>query len=187
MTVAQPIVTVPANGVAKAVFHLQMPAEPFEGDILGGFLFAKVPDENEVESEDRVNEEAAGGIMIKNVYIYCVAVHLTESAEKVAPDFAITAASMGTLAGFPALVLDIQNLAPAIVSGAELEVTVHPQDEEASVFSFVSAISMAPKTAAQLSKLWTDVSPFTAGDYRLKASIHYENNTWAFEIPLRVE
>lgn len=185
ITIEEPLLHVPAKGTAMAKITVEMPAEPFEGDLLGGILFTRVPEETEGDGQA---DGMSGGIQIKNVFRYCVAIHLIQTTEKaIEPDFEISGAHMGTVAGFPALVIDISNVKPLIALGVTLNVQVYPQSGGESILSFESVLSMAPNTSTAFSKVLLDITLPEAGTYRLEATLCYESETWHYEGPLSIE
>lgn len=188
VTIDEPILTIPANGSATAEFHLQIPDDPFEGDILGGLLFTRVPDkaQNGTETDEAVDGEVHRGLQIKNVFMYCVAVHLMEG-EQGAPNFEVTAARMGSAAGFPAMMLDIRNPQALIAGGIVMDVQVISESSGESVLSYTSSIAMAPNTEMTYRKLLKDEPPLKTGDYRVEVKLSYDVQTWAFEVPLIAE
>lgn len=94
---------------------------------------------------------------------------------------------MSTLAGFPALELDISNPKPLVAPGITLTVDVYPEDGEESVLSFTSELSMAPNSSMPFTRVLTDMTVPEAGSYRLEAALCYENQIWDFEVPFIVD
>lgn len=184
VTVIDPVLRVPANGLATARLHVQMPQEPFAGELLGGILFSRIPDETKPANE----EKAVGGIQILNVFRYCVAIQVTQDTEQtIFPDFRIANARIDTMAGFPTLLLDIENLKPIIAIGAALNAAIYPLDAEEPVLSFESPLSMAPGTSTSFGKLLIGEEFLAFGDYRVKGTLHYGELSWPFELLLADE
>lgn len=179
VTVEDAVLTVPANDTAVASFILQMPEEPFEGELLGGIVFTKV-----LAEPDGVS----GGMVIRNVYAYCIGLRLTESDSEAEPDFDMTGAAMTTQAGFPALELTITNPQPRIAKDIAMTVDVYPETGEEAVLSFETDVSMAPNTTMRYTKmLMDDMELPESGTYRVEAQLCYEDEYWFFEMTLMVE
>ena len=81
--VREPVIHIPAGSTKTAVVTVRMPAEIFDGVVLGGLVFTKVPEQT---------DEAESGYMIRNVYNYVVGVKLSETDTPVLPEMELLGA-----------------------------------------------------------------------------------------------
>lgn len=172
-----PVITIPANAEAVAEFVLTTPDEPFEGDVLGGFMFTKL---------DQARHAEGASVSIQNVYQYVIGVRLRESEEAVNPLFEL----VGVEENEPrkrSLLLHLRNSQPIIASGIELDVRIYPQDgtEPACVFER-SHLAMAPNSTMAYHLRLGDQDTLQPGAYRVSVALCYEDDTWSFETPLIV-
>lgn len=175
-------VTVPANGEAKAVIHVKAPEDNFDGLILGGLHFLLEAPENDENS----------GVSIQNQYAYVIGVNIREEGNttEVEADLEIDKIEAEEVYGQPGVVVYLNNLAPAIISNADVLAEIFPANQldtpvakrEASMFS------VAPSLAFNLPIELTEGEELAAGDYMLKISL--KSNKYdilveeAFSIPV---
>lgn len=158
-------VTVPANGEAKAVIHVKAPEDNFDGLILGGLHFLLEAPENYENS----------GVSIQNQYAYVIGVNIREEGNttKVEADLEVEKIEAEEVYGQPGVVVYLNNLAPAIISNADVLAEIFPANQldtpvakrEASMFS------VAPSLAFNFPIELTEGEELAEGDYVLKISL----------------
>jgi len=158
-------VTVPANGEAKAVIHVKAPEDNFDGLILGGLHFLLEAPENDENS----------GVSIQNQYAYVIGVNIREEGNttKVEADLEVEKIEAEEVYGQPGVVVYLNNLAPAIISNADVLAEIFPANQldtpvakrEASMFS------VAPSLAFNFPIELTEGEELAEGDYVLKISL----------------
>lgn len=158
-------VTVPANGEAKAVIHVKAPEDNFDGLILGGLHFLLEAPENDENS----------GVSIQNQYAYVIGVNIREEGNttKVEADLEVDKIEAEEVYGQPGVVVYLSNLAPAIISNADVLAEIFPANQldtpvakrEASMFS------VAPSLAFNFPIELTEGEELAEGDYVLKISL----------------
>lgn len=158
-------VTVPANGEAKAVIHVTAPENNFDGLILGGLHFLLEAPENDENS----------GVSIQNQYAYVIGVNIREEGNttKVEADLEVEKIEAEEVYGQPGVVVYLNNLAPAIISNADVLAEIFPANQldtpvakrEASMFS------VAPSLAFNFPIELTEGEELAEGDYVLKISL----------------
>lgn len=193
--IEQPILTVPKQGSATAEFVLTLPEEPFEGDVLGGLLFTRLPpakDEDALQDDDE-ETQAQGGMSIQNVYTYAVAVRLRENTPAaqsepqptIETSFEFINVSVGELAGLPIMTLRIRNPQPLIAKDLALQAHVYAQDAREPVLSFAQTqLSMAPNSTMPYTKYLKSDEVLNANTYRVELELTYAGQTWVMQAPL---
>lgn len=173
-----PVIKVPANGKVIAEFVLAVPDEPFEGDVLGGFLFMKL--------EQIANQEDAG-VAIQNIFQYAIGVRLRESEEAVEPLFELAGVEESEIRK-QTLLIHLRNPQPLIARNMELVVSVYPQDghEPLRVFER-ERIAMAPNSTMVYRIVLGNEQALESGEYRVTVQLRFQEDIWDFEMPLIVQ
>ena len=180
VTIAEPRISIPAQHSVVAEFQIQLPEEPFDGEILGGLVFTQVPPE-------AFENELAGAMEIRNIFNYCIAVRLSQGDRAlIAPEFTLEGVQMGQRAGFPSLIVSLRNERQMIVKDMEMDVSVYAQDYT-KVLSFETLkMAMAPSSEAPYIISLRDTLPLQAGVYHVVAEVRAVEQTWRFDTALHV-
>lgn len=172
------VVTVPAGGEAIAEFLLTVPEEPFEGDMLGGFMFTKL---------DQGNNAEGMGVSIQNIFQYVIGVRLRESDQAVTPAFELVGAEEDAVKT-QSLLIHLRNPQPIIASGMKLDVHIYPEDGSEAAYTFEGGhIAMAPNSAMAYNLRLGFEDKLESGAYRVSVTLRFKEDTWHFETPLAVK
>lgn len=193
--IGQPILTVPKQGSATAEFLLTMPEQPFEGDVLGGLRFTKLPPakDDHAKLDDGEETQAPAGMSIQNVYTYAIAVRLSENVAApqseprptLAPRFELMDAEVGELAGLPILTMRIRNPQPLIAKEVSLQAHIYPQGASEPVLSFAQTqLAMAPNSVMPYTRYLEPDEVLPAGPYRVELELMVAGQTWTLQAPL---
>ena len=111
--------TVPAGSFVTATALLNMPAESYNGIILGGLVFTKSNDSSEYANEDQMSAQ------IENEYQYVVGVMLSENDNKVKANMNLKYIKP-TLANYHTnLAVNLQNDTPVIIPDLKISGNVY--------------------------------------------------------------
>lgn len=157
-------VTVPAKGTTTTKLTVNMPAESFDGIILGA-VRVSLPEEKE-NSKDK--SDSKNGVMIKNQIAYSVGIKLQVTETEVKADLDLLKVSAGQVAGRNAVLATIQNSQPTVLEDITYSAQVY-QDGKSEVLheAKVEGYRFAPNSHFDYVISW-EGQPFRAGDYRLK-------------------
>lgn len=175
-TVQENTVTIPAGGSRIVHVSVEMPSEVYDGVILGGLVFQKIP-----QSAVSAPQSVTQGPMIQNVYSYVVGVKLTETNSQVLPDFELFAIEAAAVDYVAAAVHYIRNKEAAIVKDMDLRVDIY-KDGGAEPIAHIDRtnIDMAPNSVMELAVTMPG-STISPGEYRSVIRLSLEDKTWEFE------
>ncbi len=167
--------TVPAGSFVTATALLNMPAEPYNGIILGGLVFTKSNDSSEYANEDQMSAQ------IENEYQYVVGVMLSENDNKVKANINLKYIKP-TLANYHTnLAVNLQNDTPVIIPDLKISGTVYKKgSSEIYKFTEKENIKMAPNSNFDFMIDWQN-HKFEAGDYRVHVIAQNEEYFWEWD------
>ena len=171
-----PAIDIEPGESVLAQIQLKMPQEGFDGEVLGGLVFTK-----------RLNQDdmGAAAMSIRHSYNYCIAVRLTQG-ELPQPMFSLDEVKLAERAGFAALVLAVRNERALIVKDMELDIKVY---DAAGVQRFHwtgEGLSMAPNSLCPYTILMREGMPLYEGLYAAKVMLRYGGQTWDLGAVLEV-
>lgn len=176
--------TIPANGTGIASIVINMPAEEYDGVILGGLVLTR-----RTEAE----QETGNGMSLQNVYSYVIGVKLSETDVPVEPDFEIESVQGESVNYQASMVHYIRNFTAAIAKDMNIQIAV--TDEEGNVVAEIErdGIDMAPNSTMPLAvSLLPDggesngsgqtqtPGDLASGDYTSEIKIDHNGQTWDF-------
>lgn len=153
---------------------VEIPAEPFDGIVLGGLHFSQ-KDEDE---EGKKN----GGMQIENKFAFVIGVRLSENDEPVDSDLKLLKVAAGQRNYRNTIIADLQNPMPRILGEMTVEADVYAINDLKTVVyhSKQSNLNMAPNSNFGYG-INMDNKPFKAGKYLLKMTVEADGKTWPFE------
>ncbi|MGD9559645.1 MAG: DUF916 and DUF3324 domain-containing protein [Oscillospiraceae bacterium] len=132
--------SIPPQSTAMARVAIDMPAEAYDGTVLGSLVFTRQP-------------EGAGpgqGMTLQNVYSYVLGVKLSENDTIVLPEFELVSIEAETLNYQPAMVHSIRNRAAAIAKDIDLHILVRDESGNVTGAFTRQGIDMAPNSVMPL-------------------------------------
>lgn len=133
-------IKVEPNSVQRVPIELSMPAEEFDGLVLGGLVFTEIEEEQEQQSTE-------DGLSIENEISYAIAVKLTENNEVVNPKLAFDGVDVNTERSIPELTHNIVNENSAMITNANLKINIRNAETNQNEISHENDnVSMAPNS-----------------------------------------
>lgn len=170
-------ITLKAKEIKNVTFQLKVPKAAFSGTVLGGFY---------LESLDKSNQTTSNsGIQIDNRYAMIIGAKLRENlTEKIKPNLKLNAVKPGLVHDYTALLVNIQNTAPAMFGEATLKAEVTKKGESQPIrTASAEGIEMAPNSNFDYAIDWNKEA-IEPGDYHLKVEItstKEKENHWILE------
>lgn len=156
----------------KVVFELNVPKEPFEGMILGGFL-ADLPDE-------KSDKEEAKGVKIVNKFQLVKAVRLRENEEKIAPELVLNDVKPTLVAYRTAVTANLQNIKPTMFGEMKIDTVITQKGKKEVVNKKTNmSMEMAPNSNFDYAIMW-DNQRLVPGDYTLNLVAKSGEREWKF-------
>jgi len=172
--------SIPAESSIEVPVTLTVPDEPFDGVVLGSIRVLR-----EATEEER---ETAG--MIVNQYAHVTAVRLiqSETAEEIAPDFALGEITTELVNYRASIVANIRNTQPVIIKAASATATIYPRGSKQAIFEYnLETIDFAPNSVFQYSFVDEEGYGIEAGDYTVVIGIGYDGLDWSFDQDFTIE
>lgn len=152
-------------------FQLKIPAEGFDGIVLGGFYCY----------EDTKGEEQKGkGFSLKNKFAYTIGAKLSCSDKKIEPRLALKKVTPGLDNGYLTVFAEMENTQPVLMSKLNMHATVTKKGQKEILKVLDKKISFAPRTNFRLPISWNN-EPLKKGKYEL--TMHLKDDTgekWVF-------
>jgi len=147
-----PVLQLQPHQSAVAEIEVTVPAEQYEGTVLGGLVFRRRP---AAETDTQTVTSQAGDMDITNVYSYILAVKLTETEVAVQPNFELVKVEPGQVNSYAEITHNIRNTQAAIAKNLTLKFRVFSQDEQKDVISkVVGNVDMAPNSVMPYGLRW---------------------------------
>lgn len=153
-------------------FQLKIPAEGFDGVILGGFYCYE-----DTKGEDKKEK----GFSLKNKFAYTIGAKLSCSDKKIQQNLALKKVTPGLDNGYLTVFADMENLQPVLMSKLDMHVTVTKKGQKDVLKVLDKKISFAPRTNFHLPISWNN-DPLKKGKYEL--TMHLTDDTgkkWLFQ------
>ncbi|MDL2214335.1 DUF916 and DUF3324 domain-containing protein [Clostridia bacterium OttesenSCG-928-O13] len=176
--------SIPSQGTAMARVVINMPAEKYDGTVLGGLVFTRRPE----------GAAPGQGMTLQNVYSYVLGVKLSETDAAVLPEFELVSIQAETVNYQPAMVHSIRNRAAAIAKGIGLHILVRDENGKVAGEFTRSGIDMAPNSVMPLGVMplsdgeaqngepanGGDSGELATGNYESEITLTYEGQTHTF-------
>lgn len=165
-------IDVPAHSSKTINATIKMPdLNNFNGIILGGWYFEK----------DNTDKKINSSFGINNKYSYVVGIKYTVGDSLPNPNIKLNSVKPSLSNGHTAVLLNIQNTTPVIISGLTYDTKIYKSGSNKIVKSnTIKNGSMAPNSNFDMSVLYGS-TPLTAGDYVAKVSVKNKDHNWQFE------
>ncbi|MDR0520178.1 MAG: DUF916 and DUF3324 domain-containing protein [Clostridiales Family XIII bacterium] len=176
-TVHEKSLTVPAGGSAAADITVTMPADAYDGVILGGIVFTKTSPSQQAA---QTGGSGSASMSIKNEYSYIVGVKLRETETPVPPDFEYDKVEGGLVNHRPAYIHHIRNKEAAIVKDMKLRVRLYKAGESKPFIKYDNTVDMAPNSVMPIGTE-TGGKKIPAGKYLSRVRLTIGSDVWEFE------
>ncbi len=164
-------VTLKPNETKPWTATIQMPADEYEGIILGGLHFQEKQDDNE-------KKKAKEDVQIKNEYAYVIGVKLTEIPVVVEPELELNDIQATTKNYRNVVEFNLQNTKATLVGGLSVDAKIYKKGaEEVLHESKRTDLSMAPNSNFDYSVDWEN-EKLKAGDYKLHVVAKTADDKW---------
>ncbi|MBP1042607.1 DUF916 and DUF3324 domain-containing protein [Vagococcus sp. BWB3-3] len=162
-----------ANETKKVTFDLTMPAEEFQGIVLGGFYIYKNVSEEE--------EKASENVQIKNRYSYVIGVQLSMNDEEVTPEVVLNEIKPDLLNYRTIVTANLQNTMPTMIGKFKVDAKVYNKAGTELLHETIKeAMTMAPNSNFGFPISW-DNQRLEPGTYLLKLQASSGDNKWDFD------
>lgn len=171
-------ITVPAAETEVITLRLTAPEKSFDGVILGGLHFEKVPDED--------TESSSEGVSIENRYAYVIGVQLSQTDEVIEPELNLKAIEPSLVNYRTAVIAQIQNPQPLLMGGVHISAQVfEAEGTEPIKESTMEDVSFAPNSTMDYVINW-DNQYLEPGDYRLEMTAVDSEENWEWSEPFTI-
>ncbi|MBC1575582.1 DUF916 and DUF3324 domain-containing protein [Listeria booriae] len=167
-------VVLPKNSSKTIKVIVTMPAESFDGIILGGLQF--------IEKEgDDAKKDGGEGVQIKNRYAYVVGVQLSENDTVVEPDMKLHEIKAQQINYRNAVTANLQNPEATLIKPLAIDAKVYKSgDDQVLHQAKRDGLRMAPNSNFNYAIDWEN-QPLKAGKYRLKMVATSGDKTWKWD------
>lgn len=172
--VVNPQIDIPASGSALVDIEIQMPAEPFDGVILGGLVVT-------ADRQEQGDETVQSGVQIQNDYAYTIGLKITQSDALVEPDLHLRHIEPGLANYRTAVTFNLQNSEAFIMKEMGVTAQVYKQGSQ-DVFKelLIPDAEMAPNSGGDFVIDWQN-EPLQPGAYRLRLTAEHEDRQWEWD------
>ncbi|MBC2371558.1 DUF916 and DUF3324 domain-containing protein [Listeria booriae] len=167
-------VVLPKNSSKTIKVTVTMPAESFDGIILGGLQF--------IEKEgDDAKKDGGEGVQIKNRYAYVVGVQLSENDTVVEPDMKLHEIKAQQINYRNAVTANLQNPEATLIKPLAIDAKVYKSgDDQVLHQAKRDGLRMAPNSNFNYAIDWEN-QPLKVGKYRLKMVATSGDKTWKWD------
>lgn len=173
MTLSQERLSLQAKETQTVRVTIEMPAEPYDGTLLGGLVFLR---------EQAEEARGAEGTVISNLFSYVMPVRLIETDAPIKAAFALADITANTQTAFgPRTIVTVRNTQPVIVKPMTLAYTLYAAgDLQTPLMEHTNEqVEMAPNTAMPYTL--RQAAALEPGDYVAHITITYQGETTSFE------
>lgn len=164
-------------------FQLKMPKERFSGYILGAF---SIKEENNNKSiTDIKNNKTEKNVAINNEFMYTIGIRIREDNQKVTPSVSLVSVTPQIVSNKPAIVSQLVNEAPEIISGIKVEGIVYKDNKEMYKLTKKN-ISLAPFSYFNFG-IDTNNKELQSGNYKVKLKVTTDEKEWKFEKEFKIK
>lgn len=181
ITIEEDTLDIPASSSAIAEFSMQVPEEPFEGIIMGGFVIEKSQKTDALSS-------ATPGMSIQHKYAYAIAVRLREHEETVNPSFTLEGVTLTEWMGMPLVESIIGNPSPSAVKPVFIESKIVDADtQEVMIEDAMETVTMVPYALMPYRIFLEGENALRPGAYDMLITVKYGKDTWDFQSQFTVD
>lgn len=159
-----------ANSTTQVPIHLIMPAEEFDGIILGGIYVEKIPEESEEKEES---------VQIQNRYSYVIGLQLRENDTVVKPDLLLKEVNPELVNYRTSVIAKIQNRAPIIADHLNIQAKVFDSDDKEIRFAGVENYRLAPNITMDFVIDWEN-KLLEPGTYKVSMYVNNGDESWVW-------
>jgi len=170
------LLTIPGGHDARVPIVVNIPAERFEGIILGSVRV----------TEELTEEQMAEGGMIVNRASFLLPIRLQQEWDPVVePDFALGEIYAGLSNYRAAVIIEVRNPQPRISRWATVNAQIYAQGENTPTFTAEDLeVEFAPNSIFALNlRTGTDILP---GHYRARVQVELDGRIWNLESPFYI-
>jgi hypothetical protein len=161
------------NETKEVSFTIQMPKEPLDGVILGGFYIYEINQAEETLADHPVQ--------LNNEFSYVIGVKLSETDKIVKPNLTLNVVQAGLMNYRPVVTVNLQNVEAVIVNDLEVNASVTKEGQQQTLHETKkSKMSMAPNSNFDFPIRW-DGKPLEPGKYHVYVTANSGNQTWKFD------
>lgn len=172
-------VTIPANSHQQIKVHLKMPAESFDGVILGGIYFKEKTDDN--LQDNRKDSQ------IINQYAYVIGVKLTETDTPVNPQLRLVNVKPSQVNYRNVINAQIQNYQAAIIEKMKVSGQIYRKGHSKVLYSDTrDNLRMAPNSNFNFG-ISLNNKEFAPGKYTFKGVATIGKQKWHFSRDFEIE
>lgn len=165
-------VTLKPNETKIWTAAIQMPAENYDGIILGGLHF------QEKKEEDKEKESSENDVQIKNEYAYVIGVKLTEKTTVVKPELELNQIKPATRNYRNVVEMNLQNTKATLVGGLAVDAKIYKKGSEKVLHeSKRTDLSMAPNSNFNYSVDWEN-QELKPGKYKVHLVAKNKEDKW---------
>ncbi|MBF2361878.1 DUF916 and DUF3324 domain-containing protein [Listeria marthii] len=165
-------VTLEPNETKTWTVTIQMPAENYDGIILGGLHF------KEKKAEDKEKDADKNDVQIKNEYAYVIGVKLTEKTTVVKPELELNQIKPATRNYRNVVEMNLQNTKATLVGGLAVDAKIYKQGSEEVLHEAKRTdLSMAPNSNFNYSVDWEN-QELKPGKYKLHLIARNADDKW---------
>ncbi|WP_239256755.1 DUF916 and DUF3324 domain-containing protein [Listeria ilorinensis] len=164
------------NETKKVPIQITMPAESYDGIMLGGINFTQK--ESEVAATEKEEKDES---MVKNRYSYVIGLKLTETDAEVTPDMKLKYIKPGQYNYANYVKANLQNPTSTMISNLKIDAKVYKDGSDEVLHEMKKdSLSMAPNSNFNYMIDWEN-QEFKAGTYRLKMIATDGEQTWKWD------
>ncbi|KAF1299366.1 hypothetical protein BAU15_01590 [Enterococcus sp. JM4C] len=168
-------ITIDAGKEMDVPFEITMPAEKFEGIILGGFYVQK-------QNKEQVKEKTDEAVMINNRYAFVVGLSLQNAEDNREPDLRLVTAKAGLNNSYTAVLANFQNPMTKILRKLAIQAAITKKGQQEVLYKVdKSGMAMAPNSNFDL-PISLNKETIKPGTYTLhvNASAEDQKYKWTF-------
>lgn len=161
-------VTIDPKSDKSVMIKVKMPAEEFDGLIIGGINIR-------LNQADDTKKESEGGMQIKNIIRYNFGVVLVENETVIVPEMKMNKAFPSQVMGVNTVKANLSNTEPGIIDGLEVVVKVTKKGSKEVLYEATKqGLRMAPNSTFDFG-VSMDNKAYQAGDYTMSVVAKAEN------------
>lgn len=165
-------ITVPAKGQVELPVEVKMPAEEFDGILLGGISLQEKEKKEDTKAKDKKN------VSIENRYSYVVGIVLNENDNTVEPHLELNEVAPGQLNARNVITANIQNTKPVLVNQLSIDAKVSRKgSSEVLYHSEKKGMQMAPNSNFNY-PIQLEGKSLEAGEYRATITAESKGKKW---------
>lgn len=166
-------VTIPAKTEKTITAHLKMPADSFDGALLGGFTF--------IEKESAESKEEKEGTQVINKYAYTIGIQLQETDTIIEPELVLNNVEPAQVNFRNVIQANIQNKEAAIIKDLTVDGKIYKKNSKNVLYEAKrTGLRIAPNSNFNYG-ISLNNEEFKPGTYVFKGIATSEDKEWKFE------